>query len=158
MRVKRATEIGEVHVQLVPLIDCVFLLLIFFMCAASMTKMDASLPLNLPVAVNGAEQKDPGGRGTVNVLPVGTRTPQGETVSAEKPFMVFGKLVNDEGLQKAIVEHLKIEPAMKLYLRADRDVKFSMVRRAMAACAAAGVSDVIFATHTQDLFLREKKP
>lgn len=152
MKIQRQHEIAEARVELVPLIDCVFLLLIFFMCAATMSKVDAPTSVRLPIASNAAEQKDPSRRGTVNIVPVGSLTPAGELATEEKPFMVFGRLVNEEGLQKAMEERLKSEPTLRLYLRADRNVKFSMVKRAMGACAAAGVSDVIFATYVRDLY------
>ena len=157
MKVPRSSEVGEARVELVPLIDCVFLLLIFFMCAASLTTVDTSGEVRLPIASNGAEQKDPSHRGVVNVLRPGARSPNGELVTDEKPFMVSGEVVSDEGLQKAIADKLKEDPNMRLYLRADRDVQFSLVRRGMAACAHAGVADVIFATYLQDLYLQEVK-
>ena len=120
-----------------------------------MSKVDSS-EVNLPVATNAAEQKEePSLRGVVNILPNGTVTPKGETVNDAKPFMVFGDLVDDVGLQKAIEEHLKIEPNMKLYIRADRKVRFAMVRRAMQSSAAAGVADVVFGVHLQELLLKE---
>jgi biopolymer transport protein ExbD len=90
-------------------------------------------------------------------LPPGSRAPSGEITTVDKPFVVFGNAVNEEGLQRAMEEHLKVDPQMKLYLRADRTVKFAVVRKAMAACAAAGVADVIFATYVQDLYLTENR-
>ncbi len=157
MKAKRSHEIEDARVELVPLIDCVFLLLIFFMCAATMTKVDAPTEVRLPIASNGAEQKDPERRGTVNVVPIGGRTPSGEFSTEDKPFLVFGQLVGDEGLELAMKEHVKTEPNMRLYLRADRTVKFALVKRAMTACAAAGVSDVIFATYEHDLYMKDEK-
>lgn len=154
MKIKRTNEVPEARVELVPLIDCVFLLLIFFMCAATMTKVDAPTDVRLPIASNGAEQKDPSRRGTVNVMPVGARTPAGEIATEERPFLVFGQLLSDELLQNVMAEHLKSEPNMRLYLRADRNVKFAVVKRAMTACAAAGVMDVIFATYERDLYVK----
>jgi len=138
----------------VPLIDCVFLLLIFFMCAATMTKVDISSDVKLPVASNAAEQKDPSNRGTVNVLVPGVRALDGQIASVDKPFVVYGKLVNDDGLQNVITKQLKTEPNLRLYLRADRRVTFALIRRAMVACANAGVSDVIFGAYTEDLYLK----
>lgn len=152
MKIRQPAEIEEAKVELVPLIDCVFLLLIFFMCSATMSKLDAPTEVRLPVATNAAKQKDPSRRGIVNVMKEGERTPSGEQATAERPFLVFGRLVNDEGLTKLMEEQLKVEPTMRLYLRADREAKFAVVRRAMTACAAAGVSDVIFATYVQDLY------
>ena len=157
MKAKRSEEIEDARVELVPLIDCVFLLLIFFMCAATMTKVDAPTEVQLPIASNGAEQKDPERRGTVNIVPIGGRAPSGEFSTEERPFLVFGQLMNDEGLQTAMAEHVKVEPNMRLYLRADRTVKFQLVKRAMTACAAAGVSDVIFATYEHDIYTKDEK-
>ncbi len=155
MKIQRSAEVEEARVELVPLIDCVFLLLIFFMVSATMSRVDSPTSVRLPIADNAARQADPSRRGTVNILPPGTRTPEGEQATAEKPFLVFGQLVGDDGLQRLMTEHLKVEPAMRLYLRADRSVQFSVVRRAMSACAAAGVSDVIFATFLRDLYMKE---
>jgi biopolymer transport protein ExbD len=155
MKFHHHDEIAEARVELVPLIDCVFLLLIFFMCAATMSKVDAPTSVKLPVASNAAEQKDPSRRGTVNIVPVGSVTPNGQVATEERPFLVYGKLVNEDELTKAMEERIKTEPALRLYLRADHNVKFAVVRRAMGACAAAGVSDVIFATYVRDLYTGE---
>ena len=155
MKIKRSGEVPEARVELVPLIDCVFLLLIFFMCAATMSQVDTPTSVKLPVASNAAKQKDPSLRGTVNIVSPGTRTPSGAVATEESPFLVFGSLVNDDGLQHLMAERVKAEPNTRLYLRADRNVRFAVVRRAMAACAAAGVSDVIFATYLQELYLKE---
>ncbi len=152
MKLKKQAEIEEARVELVPLIDCVFLLLIFFMCSATMSKLDAPTEVRLPIASNAAKQKDPSRRGIVNVMKAGERTPAGELATEERPFLVFGQLVNDVGLQKLMEAQVKIEPTTRLYLRADREAKFAIVRRAMSACAAAGVSDVIFGTYVQDLY------
>jgi biopolymer transport protein ExbD len=157
MKIGGSQEIHEARVELVPLIDCVFLLLIFFMCCASMSSVDTSSEVHLPVASNAAEQKDPSHRGTVNILPSGVRTPENELVTDARPFRVYGTLVDDQELQRIIAEHVKEDPNLRLYLRADRQAKFVMVRRAMAACANAGVADVIFATHLEDSYLDEGK-
>ena len=109
------------------------------------------------VASNGAEQKDPSARGTVNVVPIGGRAPSGEFSTEERPFLVFGQLVGDEGLEAAMKERIKEEKNLRLYLRADRTVKFQLVKRAMTACAAAGVADVIFATYEHDIYMKDEK-
>ncbi len=155
MKMAKSEGIKEVKVELVPLIDCVFLLLIFFMCAATMAKVDSAADVDLPIASNAAEQKDPAHRGTVNILIPGTYTLKGELVTDENPFLVMGDLVSDEGLADIVKKNCKEDPLMRLYIRANRDVKFKMVRRAMTAAAAGGIADVIFATHLQDLMLKE---
>lgn len=47
----RSSESGdEMGVQMAPLIDCVFLLLIYFLCTAHVTKPHRDLEINLPEA------------------------------------------------------------------------------------------------------------
>jgi biopolymer transport protein ExbD len=49
MRVRLDEEV-DVAVQMAPLIDCVFLLLIFFLVATTLKKIEKELPLDLPEA------------------------------------------------------------------------------------------------------------
>lgn len=151
MKLKKPEEIEAAEVQLVPMIDCVFLLLIFFMCAATMAKVDTAFDVDLPEARNGSEQKDLSHRGTVNVLQPGTVTPQGLVVSDAKPYLVNGELADAADLERIMREHLKEDPAVRLYIRADRHVKYAVIRKAMGACAAAGIADVVFAAHPNEL-------
>ncbi len=150
MRISKTASADEPKIDMTPMIDCVFLLLIFFMCAATMTKVDKTAEVSLPVASNAAEQKDPSNRGTVNVLPAGMPAKDGQVASESKPFVVYGTLMSDDELQRVIEKQLKTQPDLRLYVRADRHVNFGLVRRAMAACANAGVQDVIFGAYVQD--------
>lgn len=145
MKLKRRPD-PELGIDMTPMIDCVFLLLIFFMCAATMSKVDLTPEVKLPVAPRAAVPEDLRGRGTVNILPVGTVLPNGETTSDERPFMVYGQLMDDRALSQAIAGKRAAEPNLRLYLRVDRAANFALVRRAIKACAEAGVYDVIFAT------------
>lgn len=151
MRIKNISSFKEAKIDMTPMIDCVFLNLIFFMCASTMTRLDKSTEVSLPVASHAAEQKDDKNRGTVNVLLPGMQTKDGQVASDSKPFVIYGQLQSDDELQRVIEVQLKTQPNLRLYLRADRQVNFALIRRAMAACANAGVADVIFGTYVQDL-------
>lgn len=146
MKIKRKTHPPDLGVDMTPMIDCVFLLLIFFMCTSSMSKVDQTPEIRLPIAPKAAVPDDLRGRGTVNLLPLNALTGAGETVTREKPFLVSGRLVDDAELQKQIAARRQEEPNLRVYLRVDREVDFAQVRRAIKACAEAGVFDVIFAT------------
>jgi biopolymer transport protein ExbD len=50
MRIRALDEQEPVAVQMAPLIDCVFLLLIFFLVATTLKKIEKELPLDLPEA------------------------------------------------------------------------------------------------------------
>jgi len=56
MRVKFEDD-EQVEVQMAPLIDCVFLLLIFFLVATTLKKIDKELPLDLPQAAASVSQQ-----------------------------------------------------------------------------------------------------
>ena len=48
----RSTD--RLEIQMAPLIDCVFLLLIFFLVATTFKKVDKEVPMNLPESAAGA--------------------------------------------------------------------------------------------------------
>lgn len=142
----RAREQPEAGIDMTPMIDCVFLLLIFFMCAATMSKVDFTPEVRLPVAPKAAVPEDLRNRGTVNILPLGTPTSAGEVVSEAKPFMVYGTLMDARELGRVLNEKRGESTDFRVYLRVDRKAEFALVRKAIQACAAAGIFDVIFAT------------
>ncbi len=57
MRIRRREE-EPVEVQMAPLIDCVFLLLIFFLVATTMKRIQKELPLRLPAATIGVDRPE----------------------------------------------------------------------------------------------------
>lgn len=142
----RRTENLELGIDMTPMIDCVFLLLIFFMCAATMSKVDLTPEVRLPVAPKAAVPEDLRGRGVVNILPVGSSTPAGQAVTEARPFLVYNELLDDAGLQKVIAQRRAQDPQLRVYMRIDKNADFALVRRAIKACAGAGVFDIIFAT------------
>ena len=145
MRLAKKTP-PDVYMQLTSLIDVIFLLLIFFMCAATMSKVDLTPEVMLPVAPKAAVPDDLRGRGVVNILPVGTETVPAGLVTEKTPFLVYRELVDDAGLQKAIAARRAEDPELRVYMRIDRNAEFAIVGRAIKACAGAGVMDIIFAT------------
>ena len=130
-----------------PMIDMVFLLLVFFMCAATMSKVDFTPEIKLPVAPKAQVPEDLRNRGTINILPIGMATPQGETVSLEKPFMIYGRLVDDKALEKEIAGVRAKSEDLRVNMRIDRNAEFALVQRAIKACAQAGVFDIVFASY-----------
>lgn len=146
MRAKKR-EHPESGIDMTPMIDMVFLLLVFFMCAATLSKVDFTPEIRLPVAPKAQIPDDLRDRGTVNILPIGTTTPRGETVTTEKPFMIHGLLVDDAQLARDVGELRKKVADIRVYLRIDRDAEFALVKRGIKACAEAGVFDIVFGSY-----------
>ena len=137
----------ETGIDMTPMIDMVFLLLVFFMCAATLSKVDFTPEINLPLAPKAQIPDDLRNRGTVNILPVGAATGTGETVTKEKPFLIRGRLVDERELQKEIAELRGGNGELRVYMRIDRNSEFALVQRAIKACAAAGIFDIVFGTY-----------
>jgi len=57
MRVKKQDAGEELGVQMAPLIDCVFLLLVYFLCTSHVTKQHKDLGIDLPEAASAKETK-----------------------------------------------------------------------------------------------------
>lgn len=144
MNLRKPAE-PSAEVDMTPMIDCVFLLLIFFMCAATMSKVDLTPEVKLPVAPKAAVPEDLRNRGVVNIVPLGTDSPEGPTSEVE-PFIVYGKLMDEKGLTKIISDRLAENPDLRVYMRVDHNADFKIVKRAIRACAHAGVFDIIFGT------------
>ncbi|NCC51168.1 MAG: biopolymer transporter ExbD [Spartobacteria bacterium] len=146
MKLKRQNT-PDVDVDMTPMIDMVFLLLVFFMCAATMSQVDFTPEIKLPVAPKADVPEDLRNRGTINILPVGYVLAGGEVVSEDQPYMVSGELMGKARLTEVIADHATQEPEMRVYMRIDRNVDFSIVQTAIKACAQAGVFDIIFASY-----------
>lgn len=141
----RPPQEPEASMDMTPMIDCVFLLLIFFMVSATMSKVDMTPEVKLPIAPKAAIPEDLRNRGVVNIVPLGTPA-AGSVTSEARPFLIAGQLTDEPGLVAAITERLKQEPDLRIYLRVDRNAEFRIVKRAIRACAVAGVFDIIFGT------------
>ena len=92
MAIRQEAE-EPLEIQLTSLIDCVFLLLIFFLVSSQMKKIEKELPIELPVANATREVKAPPDLVTVSVLAPRT----GDL--AESLLYVNGVPVGPDGLK-----------------------------------------------------------
>ena len=127
-------EKEETKLQMSPLIDMVFLLIIFFMTASHMSTMK-NMDLDIPEASHAAVPKERPERWTVNVLK------DGVVYSGQTPVTL------DE-LRAMVAARIQVEPGLKVYLRADRVTPHKIVRQVMNAMAEAGVGDFIFGVYS----------
>ncbi|WP_372798462.1 ExbD/TolR family protein [Pontiella sp.] len=138
MKFKIPVEGGEDEINMAPMIDMVFLLLIFFMVASHMSKMDRT-PVELPVA---DESKVPANARGRQLITLRSRDNTGEEVD----IIMNLKPVEIDQITPYVRNLLADDPKAEIYLRADRYAKHKHVKDVMAACAEGGVVNVIFAT------------
>jgi len=123
-------EKEETKVQMAPMIDMVFLLIIFFMIASHLSE-STSKDLDIPVASHGVVPKSRPDRWTVNIMSDGSIF-SGQT------------LVTVAELKGMVSERRERDPDLKVYLRADKLTPHKEVKSVMSAMAEAGVGDFIF--------------
>lgn len=148
LRETTSVEEDELNVDMSPMIDMVFLLLIFFIVNATAIIVKTDPEVNPPVADQAQAQEDGRGRIVVNVY---TDTDGRPKFTAEDFFVVFE---NEEGIHQYIkkaketIDLLGIVP--KLHLRGDKDTVFRHSRTVIRAAAAAQVDQVVFAVYVRE--------
>lgn len=126
-------------VDMSPMIDMVFLLLIFFIVNATAIIVKTDPQVKPPIAANAQKQKSGEGRIVVNIREDGTFTAED-----------FNVILPDEVAIKDMVskerERLQVlGQTPKLHLRGDKDSVFKFSRTVIRAAAAAEVKEVVFA-------------
>jgi biopolymer transport protein ExbD len=132
-----------------PMIDMVFLLLIFFIVNATAIIVKTDPEVLPPVAKNAKAQEDGRGRIVVNVYEDGTYSAEDFNIKfpGEDDIEDYVKKKKEE------IDTLGLKP--KLHLRGDQDAVFKYSRVAIRAAAAAGVDQVVFAVYTTHKGLRK---
>ncbi|MDP6444233.1 MAG: biopolymer transporter ExbD [Pirellulaceae bacterium] len=136
MRVPQQLQSGEVGFNMTPMIDVVFLLIIFFLVSSHLAKQESQLDLPLPVADSGdtpVDSEQP--RVTVNVL-------------AEGAIRLAGRDTPINMLVARLQQHRQKEgPNLEVRIRSDRTVPYRNIEPIMKACADAGVWNVAFSVY-----------
>ena len=131
----------KAELQIAPLIDVVFLLLIYFMVSSSLKRSEADLSMSLPSAVAQSKELKIPDEQIIEVLA------NGHIVLNEMEYKDASKddLV---GLENTLVRYREASalmgvPAM-ITVAADDDSLHERVIDALNACAAAGITSVTF--------------
>ena len=142
----------ECKLDMSPMIDMVFLLLIFFIVNATAIIVKTDPDVKPPVAKNSKPQEVKEGRIVVNVRN------EERTANAKVPGQFtaedFNVVLPDESaitdyVKKARDEIEKLGQKPRLHLRGDKEALFKHGRTAVRAAAAAGVNQVIFAVYVK---------
>lgn len=137
----------ELKMDMSPMIDMVFLLLIFFIVVSSPMIVEQDSKVEPPVAYHAKKPEDKHGRIVVNVREDGTFTPEKFLKEDNTPNI----LADDEAIKeyvKAAKERIDAQGRKpRLHLRGDNRALFKYSRQVIKAAAEAGVNHVIFSTH-----------
>ncbi len=128
--------------EITPLIDIVFLLIIFFLVASHVVRSDHTVPVDLPYAQDGSDDEEPAWRLTLTLLPDGQCSVGGTIVSSEDVRQRIARLPKaaaDNGMQPEV------------RIRADRRGRFRAVRHIIEDCARHNITSIQFAVSEHPL-------
>jgi len=136
MRLKRKEQPTE-DFAMTPMIDMVFLLLVFFMCVSSLAQADKKLKLDLPESAESKVAEDLSNRGIVSI-------------DAGGRIYLGAMPVGIERLKESVREEIARRPGLRVLVRAEKTVAFREIRKVLKACAEAGAGEVVYATFQAD--------
>jgi len=122
---------GEFTIPLAPLVDVVFLLLVFFLVATNFIDREKDLTVSLPRG-SGAAQAGRLERLLVNVRSDGT-------------VLLGARPVSREELYRALVEAVRANPSLPVVLRGDKTASHGEIVGVLDVCTRARVKTVAVA-------------
>jgi len=122
----------DVSIDMGPMIDLVFLLLIFFMVASVVTELDKK-EVAIPLSSHAKVPDDTKGRMMLSVD------------EANQVYVGLTPVTIDE-LKAAIEVELDMNPDLRILIRADERVEYKTCKEIMIACGDVGATDLIYAT------------
>lgn len=139
LRALAAGDQEQLKMDMSPMIDMVFLLLIFFMVTSRLIVIRQDRSVQPSVALEAKPLAEARGRIVINLLQNGTvKDINGNVVT----------LTEVENICRTRKEQNQVAGLQtKLHLRADRRVDMREVKKVINAAAQAGVADVVFATY-----------
>lgn len=117
----------SVSLELTPMIDMVFLLLIFFLVATTLRQEERELDIVLPSAELAAPVTVALRQIVINVNNVGDA-------------IVNGKTMDAEDVRTLVAEAVAVNPEQKVTVRGDRRTAYDHIARVLDACSAGGVN------------------
>ena len=122
----------DAAVDMAPMIDLVFLLLIFFMVASVVTELE-----KVEVAIPESEYAK---------VPEDTKNRMMLSIDANNIIYAGTLPVSIEELKILIDGELNNNPELKILISADERVEYKTCKEIMIACGEVGATDLIYAT------------
>ena len=120
-------------VQLIPLIDTLFVLLSFFMAMFLHFNFESSLDISVPTAASGADISAPSQEIVINIQKEGL-------------ILVGQKQVTPEQLGSLLRRAAQLSPRQAVIVRADQKTYHEHVIQVLDICAKANIWNISFAT------------
>lgn len=146
MKFKNTTDDDELEINLTPLIDIVFLLLIFFMVSTTFTK-ESQLKIKLPQADGEKATLQEIPKLIIEISALGVYAVKGPDDEAARQILN----TSPDALQRVIrsAAENQDKDKMVVIIRADRKTPHEAVVRALSVAGRLGLTRITFATESQ---------
>ena len=128
MRIRPNTGSEDVVIEMTPMIDMVFLLLIFFLVATTFHQTEREIKIALPIATSGGPIS-----ATLRELIV--------NVDVAGQIIVAGRTIEPDELRGRIETALANNREQKVTVRGDRATTYANVVRVLDICKASGIQE-----------------
>jgi biopolymer transport protein ExbD len=132
MRVRKSED-EPFEIMLIPMIDCMLVIIIFFLVATTLKNKQQELPLQLPDASAALTVVQPPDVFVIGVDKAGKVFLGGDS---------FMEPVDNERLHHELRQLAQANPERKVRIDADRNVRFAEVARVMDLCMFEGLRNV----------------
>ncbi len=129
----RRREVDDVGMQIAPMVDITWIMIIFFMVTNEIAENEYDVPVNLPLASAAVVPEDKAGRVIVNLDEAGSYYLGSEPLA-------LAELTSQ--LKRRMIEF----PPLKVYLRADANTAALRTKEFYRACAEAGAIEIVLGT------------
>ncbi len=133
MKIESKDPAAELALNLAPMIDVVFLLLIFFMVATTFSEQEKQMELDLPSAESGEVAAPETEDIEVYVLRDGRIQIEGEVVNQDRMVEIFARAA-------------RTNPETPVTIRGDKVAQLQVVNDVMDACRISGLRDIGIST------------
>jgi biopolymer transport protein ExbD len=137
MRIPYQVNRSAATFNMTPLIDIVFLLIIFFLVSSHLARREARLPLDLPAAESGVGPEAGQPKLTINI-------------SQDGQWRVGSGIATEVTLKSILEKHVdRHGPTASLSIRSDRKVPYSFLSPILKISAVARVPSVAISVYAE---------
>lgn len=122
------SSLRTVSIELTPLVDMVFLLLIFFLVATTFHQTEREMQIALPFASSATPISMSLREIIINV-------------DREGQIILAGQVTEAEDLQRLVGDAVEANPEQKVTLRGDRGTAYVNIVRVLDICKSAGIQE-----------------
>lgn len=128
MLIKSPNATQNVSMEMTPLIDMVFLLLIFFLVATTFHREEREMQIALPIAKSAGPIS-----ATLREIVI--------NVDAEGGIIVTGRRIDAPELETMVAEAVAANPRQKVTVRGDRQAAYGHVVAVLDICKRSGIQE-----------------